>query len=204
MKLALTLVHNKTPKENEAQINALLSLVTEQIELLPGTDDEGNIIPNVFERRYYTFNDLNIPHEVEFYHIIPFQPENTSNPYNAVLPTNLGTLRGKRVEYGWNDEDKIGDHPRFFNWALKRSTDYGNELNIYIDDHTKLDVDNLPFYINSLVDPDDKHEYIEDKSVKIATLKLLKEVGQLDEEKAWHQAVSDLKDRVEERGLSVN
>jgi len=200
MKIAITLVHNKSDAENAAQIESMFSLVTEQTELIDGTDDEGNVIIGAFERHFYTLNDLGIPHEIEFFHVIPFQPKNLSDPYIAVLPSNLSLLKGRNVQYGKGDEDKIGDHPRFYNWGLKRATDYGAEAVIHMEDYKKFSVADLAFQLNTLIDPNDKTEFLEDKAVKITTLDLLKEVGQLDEAKSKEQAIIDLKQRNIEKG----
>lgn len=201
MNISLTLVHNKTAKANEAQIAGVRALLDEVTEEIDGLDEEGNIIPNAFIRTYYVFKGLDLPHEVTIQHIIPYQPLNKSNPYNAVLPSNMSLLKGRNVQYGKGDEDKTGDHPRFFNWSLKRGTDNGADINIYLEDYTKFDVNNLAIQLNSLIDPEDKHEYAEDSSVKLASAKLLMRVGQLDETKSKAQAIADLKTRNVEEGF---
>lgn len=198
MKISLTLVHNKTQAENEAQIAALANLVTEQTELIDGVDDQGNIIPGMYQRKYYTINNLNIPHELEIQHIIPYQPWNTSNPYKAELPSNLYLLNGRNVQYGKGDEDKVGSHPRFFNWALKRGTDNGADISIYIEDITKISPVKARQALQKFTN---NTEFVEADFGKLASFRLLKQVGQLKEDTTLTNAITDLKTRVVEKGL---
>lgn len=203
MKIAITLVHNKTPEENEAQIDTMLGLVTEHTELLDGEDDEGNTVPGAFQRHYYTINGLEIPHEVSFYHVIPFQPDNNSQPYKAVLPENLYSLKGYNVQYGRGDEDKIGDHPRFFNWGLKRGTDYGAEAVLHVEDVSKFAPEDLSFQLTELIDPEQKTELVKTPAGTMSSLKLLKEAGQLDETKDKGDALVDYESSLQEKGMEI-
>jgi hypothetical protein len=194
MKLAIVLVINKGDIGNENQIEALKPLIEKQTIIHSGQlDFEGNVIPD-FETYYYTIKDLTISHEAKFYQIVPFGV----NP-----PTNLYDIDSYKVFYSKGDEDKIENHPRFFNWGLKRGTDYGADIAIYLEDYTKLSIDNLIFYLNTLIDVISKVEYAEDTSGKYATNKLLKEVGQLDETKDFNQSIIDYKTRIAEKGLEV-
>lgn len=198
MKITITLIHNKSDKENQAQVEFFKDLIQEIIEDR-GQDEDGNPITET----YSVFKDLDIPHTVEFYQITPFQPDNKSKPYNAVLTPNMHDLPGPNVQYGKGDEDKVGDHPRFFNWGLKRGTDYGGDISIYVPDVNDFNLDDLKYQVNSLIDPEDKHEFAESGSIKLATVKSLIEVGQLDETKPLDEAFTNLKERVIVKGMRV-
>ena len=187
MKLAVTLVHNKP--DNEAQIATMLSLVTRITDTHEEFDQDGNVVGS-FETYHYEFNDLAIPHEVKFYHVVPFGIDR---------PSNLDELDGHKVLYGIEDQDK--GETRFFNWGLKRGTDHGADLSIYIEDVDQFSPKTLASSLTKLVSKNDSTEFVEDPSCKIATVKLLKEVGQLSEEKSVLEAVSELKDRVLEKGM---
>lgn len=187
MNIAIVLVHNKTPKKNEEQIDTLLSHLSEvRLPLFeedkPVLDDEGN------QKTYfshYILNNLDIDHVVNVYQIVPFQPENKSEPYEAERPSNFNKLYSHNVLYGRGDEDKVGDHPRFFNWGLKRATDFGADIVISIDDISKF----VPERIKTV-----SKDYVEDTGVKFATSRLLEEKGQIDEAKPIAQAFEDYKE----------
>lgn len=190
MKIAIVIIHNKTPEENEQQIEDLKELITEVKEDLyedgqPVIGDDG-VQRHFF--KYYTLNGFNEPHELYLYQIIPFQPENTTIPYfkGIVRPANYASIHAHRVEYGpLRDSDKVGNHPRFFNWGLKRSTDFGADLCIYLEDVKKFDPTKLK---------DKKKDYEEEDGVKYATVKLLKEKGIVDERKTLVEAVDRYKE----------
>lgn len=198
MKIAVVLIHNKTQVENEAQISLIANLVEEATELLDGVDDLGNVVPNAFTRYFYRIKQLAIPHEVEFYHIIPYQPENTSSPYKAVLPFNLNLLKGRTVQYGRGDEDKLGEHPRFFNWSLKRGTDYGADIVLYIDQPINFSRNEIRNALQALKGNTGLTEYTWGK---LSTKRLIKEAGQLDETKPLSQGLAELKQKAQQKGL---
>src|SRR3990167_6944670 len=181
MNLAIVLIHNKTPQENEAQITALKLLLKEVIDG-PFVDE---VTGETWTTIHHEIIGLGISHEVKVYQVIPFGVMPPPNRYEV----NSGGL----VYYGKGDEDKVGEHPRFFNWGLKRGTDYGADIVIHMEDYKKFKAGDIPFYISSLIDPTDKTEYIEDESAKYSTLKLLTIVGQLDENKTKLQAISEYK-----------
>src|SRR3990167_82240 len=139
MKLAIILTHNKTDAENIAQIEALKPLIEKQTVLNDEFDDQGNVIGQ-FETYYYTIKDL-AGHEVKFYQIIPF---------GVTPPPNLRDIDSHNVLYGKGDEDKTGDHPRFYNWGLKRATDYGADFVIHLNDETKLNITQLATDLQSV------------------------------------------------------
>ena len=112
VKLAIVLTHNKTDAENISQIDTLKALLTEVVDGPFLNEETGETWTTI----HHEIIGLGIPHEVKVYQIIPF---------GVTLPPNRYEFNsGGMVYYGAGDEDKTGDHPRFFNWGLKRATDY--------------------------------------------------------------------------------
>lgn len=198
MKLALTLVHNKTPQENEAQIELLKDYISPVGETI--FDEESK--QNKFIFKYYTVNGFNISHELHVYQIVPFQPENTTDPYVATLPSNFYSIYSHNVQYGKNDKDKLGTHPRFFNWSLKRGTDYGADVVIYLENLQAVNINRLKNKVQMLFDEANNTEYIEESFGKLCSRKLLKEVGQIKENLDFTQAINDLKSRSIQKGFN--
>lgn len=190
MTIAVVLVHNKTDAENIAQIDALKALIEVNEEMFDEYDSEGNVIGQ-FTKTYYTLQGLSLDHRAIFLQIIP---------YGVTEPPNLYDIDSAKVFYRLGDEDKTGKHPRFFNWGLKRGTDYGADICIYLDDYKKFDVSKLLPKIEKLSDKIDTTEFVDDTSCKVATLKMLKDVGQLKEDQTLSNAITDLKARVVEKG----
>lgn len=182
MNIALTLVHNKSDLENQAQIDSIKSL-THAVENIHDEFNEKGEIVGQYSTFHQEFKDLDIEHEVKVYQVIPFGVTPPPNRYEI----NTGGI----VEYGLGDEDKTGEHPRFFNWGLKRGTDNGAEISIYIEDVSSLNPKSLKATFQKLVDKNDDTEFAETSVGKIATLKLLKEKGQLDESKTISQSVNE-------------
>lgn len=201
MNISICLIHNKSDKENEKQIDALLPLIEkhtqdheEEVQDRTYTDVEEDYIDvndrpgkrivrqevlgkpytATFQSYYYTLQGLP-DYEVKFFQIIPF---------GVTPPPNLDQIDSHKVWYGEGDSDKQGDHPRFFNWAVKRGTDYGAEIVLYMDDVKKLSIDDLAIELNTLADPNVKTEFIKNVSGKQITVKALREKGQLDESKS--------------------
>lgn len=189
MNLAIVLCHNKSNAENVAQIDAILPLVEKITEMVPVFPPEGGSPIGTQEIYHYEIKNLSIPHEVRFYQIVPF---------GVTPPPNLRLLDSHNVYFGNGDEDKTGDHPRFFNWGLKRATDYGADIAVYLQDPTQLTTTRLRNAVAKLVNDT---EFIEATWGKLGTLRLLKIVGQLKEDRTFTQAISDLKTRVTQKGL---
>lgn len=189
MNIAIILVHNLSEAANSQQITTLQNLLT--------TVTDGPFLNEETDEEWTTFHQevvgLGIPHTVKVYQIIP---------YGVIPPTTRYEINsGGIVQYGKGDEDKTGDHPRFFNWGLKRGTDYGADLVIHIEDISKLDFKKLLPKLQKLADRADTTELVEDASGIVASLKLLKEVGQLDEGKTKAQALTELRSKVVKRGF---
>lgn len=184
--LAITLIHNKSNAQNQAQITALKSLLTTVTDG-PFTDSETGA---TWTTTHHEITGLAIPHTVKVYQIIPFGVTPPPNRYEV----NSGGI----VYYGKGDEDKTGEHPRFFNWGLKRGTDNGADVSVYLTDPANLTATKARNALNKLVNDT---EFVEETWGKIGTLKLLKQIGQLKEDRTFTQAVSDFKTRVVQGGL---
>lgn len=199
IKLAVVIVHNKTSSENEAQITALASLLQPHTITVPELDEAGNEIGTSDVFTHYTVKNLTqIEHEIKVFQIIPYQPTNTSDPYEAEKPANMNLLVSHNVYYGKNDTDKVGTHPRFFNWGLKRGTDYGADVAIYLADPVALTATKARNALGKLTN---NTEFVEEAWGKLATKKLLQLIGQLKEDKTFTEAINDYKTRITEGGL---
>lgn len=212
MKIAVVIVHNKTDQQNQAQIDAILPFV-EKITVpvtqtvqdrtlteIPHQSEFGYIYHETVETLsepyevtvetyHYKVKGLNIDHEVKFYQIIPF---------GVTPPSNKDALDSYKVYYGEGDEDKTGNHPRFFNWGLKRGTDFGADIVVYLDDVLQLTTTKLR---NGLGKLRNDVEFVEETFGKIGTKRLLEKVGQLKEDRTFTQAITEYKQRVTQGGL---
>lgn len=138
MKIAITLVHNKTDLENVAQINALKALLKEVVDGPFVDPDTGQ----TWTTTHHEITGLNIPHEVKVYQVIP---------YNVTPPANRYSINsGGIVEYTAK-EPLTGHHPRFFNWGLKRGTDNGADVFIYLSATVNLNTQKIKNALNKLV-----------------------------------------------------
>ena len=136
MNLAICLIHNRNAAANRNQITAIADLVVSNYLPLGSTSEE-------YEERYYTIAGLTVPHVANFYQVVPF---------GASRPNNMGTLDSHNVLYGARDEDKIGTHPRFRNWPIKRACEYGADVVALVTDHAQFTVAGLALQIARLVD----------------------------------------------------
>lgn len=188
MKIAITLVHNKTDAQNEAQLQAILPLI-EQIEDVHDELDENGQVIGQYSTFHYQIKALPIEHEVRFYQVIP---------HGVTHPPSLDLLDSHKVFYGPEDSSK--GETRFFNWGLKRGTDHGADLSVYLADPVALTQTKLR---NALSLLKNDTEYVETAWGKIGTLKLLKQVGELKEDRGLSEAVSDYKTRISQGGLKT-
>lgn len=182
MQIALVLVHNKGNHGNIAQIETAISLLDRKTETVI-VDEQ------LCEISHYEFKELP-GHRVLPFHIVP---------YGVDRPDNIDVLDGHKVLYGVGDEDKIGDHPRFWNWGLKRSTDFGADVAIYLEDASKLNPKNLKTKLEELADTNSTLEFHEEQGMKIGTQRLLKTAGQLEEDLA--NPFEALKKKITDQGL---
>lgn len=177
MNISITLVHNKTDAENQAQIESLKSLLNTIEDIHDEFDENGEVVGQ-FSTFHQEFIGLNIPHVVKIYQVIPF---------GVTPPENRGDINsGGIVYYGKGDEDKVGDHPRFFNWGAKRGIDQGADVSLYIDDVSKLNVTDLRATLNS------KPEFKEETFGKVISKEEFGK-GQLDEKKSLKDIISEKK-----------
>lgn len=191
LKIAITIIHNKPGQQNNAQIAQVLNFITlnEEVKQTPDIDENGNpIIRDIIEYTYTAPILGDIPHEVRFFQIVPY---GGSKPNDWSLLMKAGGCGG--VLYGEGDNDKVGNHPRFFNWGFKRAVDYGADISIYLDDLKKLKLQDLPFIINSLEDPTDPLDFYDLDIVAVHKRQLRK--GQLDETKGIDEAFVEYKGR---------
>jgi len=185
--LAIVLVHNKGTVENRAQIDLLKSLIERQT-IINSDFDENGLEIGTFESYYYTL--IGLPNRVIFLQVFPF---------GVTPPSNKNVIDSYGVFYGIGDESKT--EPRFFNWGLKRATDYGADVVLQIDDMSKFDTTDLLDKLNTLTSPDNLMEFIETAYGKIMTVKLLRIVGQLREDRNLSVALTDYKQRMTARGV---
>lgn len=190
MNLAIVIVHNKTDLENVEQINTIDSLLTKitDTHILHKKNGE---IEKTFYTYHYEFKEIPDA-QVKIYQIVP---------YGVPIPSNFDLLDSHKVIYGAGDEDKTGDHPRFFNWGLKRATDYGADLVLHWDGKTSIDILELKKQIPQLIDKYNKKEYLESNFGQITTAKLLETVGQLQENGSKHQALLEYKNAMNTQGI---
>lgn len=190
VKIACVIVHNKTDAENKAQIDFIKPFIVKQVDHhSESTDPYGNVTP-AFDTYYYKIKNLDVDHEVKFYQIVP---------YGVKIPPNLDEIDSHKVYYGKGDEDKTGNHPRFFNWGLKRGTDYGADLVIYLDTVLNFTVNKLKTVLSNITAQD--LDLLESNWGKVGTVRLLRKIGQLDEKVSLTTAFADLKTRIISGGL---
>jgi hypothetical protein len=192
--LALGLIHNRGNLGNRQQINNLLPLVVKHTEPVLDPDTGQPLLDPIsgepIEWYWYSLSGVSTPHEVKFYQIIPFGIAN---------PNNLYSLNSYKVFYRAGDENKIGEHPRFFNWLLKRGTDHGADISLYLRSPALF----------GAVDLDTRLQLLQDRDIvlaeplwgKVGTARLLRDVGQLREDRTFDDGIADLKARITARGL---
>lgn len=163
LKLAVTLLHDKSDSENEAQIDTILGLV-ERITDTHTNPDTGES----FDTYHYEIKGLGIPHEVRFYHIVPFGKNR---------PSNMDQLDGHKVIYG--PEFQMGEKT-FFNWGLKRGTDHGAEVSIYVEDLSKVDFKALLPQLQDVASKQTTTEFLQRTGCKIANVEYMKKGGLKD------------------------
>ena len=191
MNLAIGLIHNKNPATNRNQITALTALVERHVLNLAGQEFDPTTQDDVgISRVYYTIAGLSVPHEAIFFQAIP----TGINP-----PNNLYNLDSYKVFYSPNDNaDKVGQHPRFWNWTLKRGFDYGADISCVITDHLMFTVAGLQLQIGRLAD---RRVLVVPLWGLAAAARLFREVGQLREDLGFSGALDDLRARIIARGL---
>lgn len=177
MKISITLVHNRSDQENIDQINVLKPLLNTVEDIHDEFNENGEVIGQ-FSTFHQEFIGLDIPHEVKVYQVIPFGVIPPPNRYDI----NSGGI----VEYGKGDEDKVGQHPRFFNWGAKRGIDQGAEISLYLDDVSKLNVNALRATLNA------KPHFKEEQFGKVISKEEFGK-GQLDEKRTFAAAISEKK-----------
>src|SRR3990167_2044087 len=196
MNLAIGLIHNKNPATNRNQITALTALVERHVLNLAGQEFDPSIQDEVeISRVYYTIAGLSTPHEVIFLQAIP----TGINP-----PNNLYNLDSHKVFYSPTDNaDKVGQHPRFWNWTLKRGFDYGADISCVITDHLMFTVAGLQLQIGRLAD---RRVLVVPLWGVACSARLMRDVVEprqaiLREDLGFSGALDDLRARIVARGL---
>ena len=185
IRLAIGLVHNKGALGNAQQIVALKALLQlNGSETDPETGDPAG-------RLWYTLPGVVTEHEIQVYQVVPF---------GVTPPNNFSELVSWNVLYGSGDEDKTGEHPRFFNWLLKRGTDNGADIALYLMSAESLTAADLGEQLARL-ELGGGLVLMEPVWGKVGTVRLLREINQLSEPLGFTGAVADLKDRIAARGL---
>ena len=193
LKLAITLLHDKTNTVNENRISTILGMLTKHEQTTtemvsdrifkevqkvrkdsatgvetPYTELEETATPEYeasFTTYYYTINAIDIPHEVRFYHVVPF---------GINRPSNMDELDGHKVIYG--PEFQMVEKT-FFDWGLKRGTDHGADVSIYVEDLSKLDFKKLLPKLEKVKDKQDPTEFLQEAGAKIANVEYMKKGG---------------------------
>lgn len=129
VKIVLVLIHNKSNQENSDQIEGLKSFLSLNSRINNTTDMDGHVTGS-YKTYFYTLNALIEEHEVKIYQILPF---------GVIEPANINSLVSENVLYRLGDEDKVGDHPRFYNWALAKAVNNGFDIVSVIDDISTFD-----------------------------------------------------------------
>lgn len=179
LKLALVLIHDKGVAANRAQI----AFVLNRTELRRWTPDP--LQPDAF-REYRAFTALARPHEVVAYQVVPL---------GTARPSNMGLLQPSRnVIYG---NDQPSHDRRFFNWGLKRPTDEGADVMLYLDATASF----------SLPDLDDARDFRELPWGRVVRPRLQQRLGSgrrevLREDLALADAFADLRQRIDAAGLT--
>lgn len=164
LKIAITLVHKYSDSENEAQILGILDLVERVTDTHEEFDSDGNSL-GFFDTYHYEITGLGIPHEVRFYHVVP---------YGVTPPSNLDWLDGHKVYYG--PEYQMNEKT-FFDWGLKRGTDHGADVSLYVEDVFKLDFKKVLRKLEKVADKADKTEFVQETGAKIANVEYFKKGG---------------------------
>lgn len=210
MTIAITLVHNKTPEENEAQISALLTHVVkvgeevswdepvldENGQPVTELDGEGNPVVQTETKTatvyHYEFANLARDHRVLFFQVVPYGVDRPANYDELMQADGCGG-----VLYG--PEDANLRPSRFANWGLKRGVDRGADLSIYLEDPASV----TPLKLrNALADLRENSGLVERAWGRIITRRALLQIGQLKEDRTWSEAITEYKARLTQGGLS--
>lgn len=185
-KIAITLVHNKGDKGNIDQVEKLKELLVLKEDLHDEYNEAGEVVGQ-YTTYHQEFKNLNFEHEVKVYQVVPYGVEPPPNRYDI----NSGGI----VQYGEGDNDKTGNHPRFFNWGAKRGMDQGAEISLYVEDVSRL---NMKLFKAKLLGK----LSLQEESFGKAISKEEFSKGQLKEDRELSVAVSEKLERVRKGGLA--
>lgn len=186
--ITIVLIHNKSEKDNLAQIEALKShllLLTDHHE---EQDPNGNL--QKYDTYHYEIKGLKIPHNVKFFQLIPFGV--------TVDHETLYSIDSYKVFYGRGDEDKIGWHPRFFNHAMRFPIDsMAADVVIHLHDHKTFNIKDLEKHLQKL----ETHHMTSHSWGHITKKEILIHVGEVDEEKPLEEGMKRFKNKIVQKGL---
>ena len=187
LRLAFGLVHNKaSDAANWAQITNLAAMVV-------ATQVTNPDVPGAFTWSY-SRSGVTVEHTAIFFQVVPF---------GVTRPSNMGLLPSYNVIYGPGDNDKTGDHARFFNWLLKRGCDYGADVVFYVRFPSLIDAADINAALARLTTTRVFLERAWGKMASVQLLQVLRALREetLDESLQFDDAVTALKARLAARGL---
>jgi len=182
--VGLVLVHNRGVVGNAAQI----AFVTNRTELryfdtgVPDPDNPGQTI----KRPYRVIIALARPHELVCFQVVP---------QGVARPANMDKIEPSfKVLYG---PDQPSHTRRFFNWGLKRATDYGAEVVAFLDATGSFSAGDL----------DNSFDFAERTWGRIVKFRVQQRLGSgrravLNEALGMNAALADLRTRIDAEGLS--
>jgi hypothetical protein len=206
LKLAVVLTHDKGDVANQAQVTAINNLVElhdEQI-VLDGEpqflkdaegelilDEDGNPIPLM--DRWLAFKGVVRPHEVLLFQIVPAGVREPSDLITLPDGTQATSTRWFAGVF-YSATDKHDQDQGWFNWGLKRATDYGAEFVLFVDGVRAFDPRSLA--LDSLGDFEDK------TWGRVASVSLQRQLGKkrqpvMREDMDYADAKADLLERIE-------
>ncbi|MBI3984014.1 hypothetical protein HY346_01830 [Candidatus Microgenomates bacterium] len=188
LKIALVLTHNKGPLQNIAQVTFVESRT--EVRQFAIVDDLGNPVlgedGNPLEIPYRVITALAQPHELVTFQIVP---------QGVTRPANMGNLEPSyKVIYG---PDQPSHTRRFFNWGLKRATDYGADIVAFLDATGSFSAGDL----------DNQFDFAERTWGRIIKARVQQALGAqrrqvLKESLSLTAALAGLRTRIDEEGLS--
>jgi hypothetical protein len=188
LSIALCIVHNRTNLGNRQQITALAGLLTTHYEPAPDATATAR------DWQWYSLTDLAVEHVVTVYQVLPA---------GVARPNNMNTLYGYNVIYGGGNADKTGEHPRFFNWALKRGVDNGADIAGYLRFPALFGANDLNTAIGRLTSTRVLITRTWGWLLSPILLRTLRAAGEetLNETMLFDDAITDLRQRLTLRGL---
>ena len=182
--LAIVLTHNKGNTGNAAQITFVQNR-TQVLLFDTGQSDPENPGETI-KISYRVISALARPHELLCLQIVP---------QGVLVPLAIDSLEPCiKVYYG---PDQPSHTRRYFNWGLKRATDYGSEIVAFLEGTSTFTVDDLS----------GAFDLREPTWGRVLTKRVQERLGVdrkavLREDLTFNQALTDLRQRIDAEGLS--